>query len=175
MATKFTEVTTQQAAATLARDFIGLADDLRDLLTFFGLRSYRVSLVKVRWSGGRRGRGVADVYSVESILPTPKIAPLNGVAELAMVAGLTEVGAIELSQVSGRFTEDELLGRIPQTGDVPLDEEFFYEVEFFPQEGPTVKRRFIPKSVPAYQPGRLQWTVTLEKANRDRERDGDVR
>lgn len=166
----FIEVTSSQAAATLVRRFIPLADSLRNLLTRFGLRSYRVALVYVQWSGGRRGVGVPSVVKEVALLPTPKISPLTGLSELVQPVGLDELGSIELSQVSGRFTEEELRGFSVDGEEVPRDTEFFYEVEFFPQQGQSQKRRFFPRTPPAYMPGRLQWVVRLEKANEDRSR-----
>jgi hypothetical protein len=173
----FTVVTDIQAKGTLARDFVGLADDLRDMLTQFGLRTYRVTIVRVRWSGGRRGRGAASVVSEEPILPTPKISSLEALQELAQSVGVDELGAIDLSQISGTYTEDQLRGFRDGDG-IPADEEFFYEIEFFPTDsansGGSKKRRFFPRGAPTYFPGRLQWSVRLEKANEDRNRvNGD--
>ena len=53
---------------------------------------------------------------------------------------------------------------------IPPNQEFFYEIEFFPNEGTAQKRRFYPKGAPTYFPGKLQWRIRLEKANEDRER-----
>lgn len=170
---RFTQVSSQQAKSTLARDFVDLADDLRDMLTQFGLRTYKVSLIKIQWSGGKRGRGTPLVTSEEAILPTPKMSPLDGLQELVQSIGLDELGAIELSQISGRYSEEQLRGYTDQGEGIPPDSEFYYEIEFFPHEGPSKKRRFFTKSAPAYHPGRLQWTVRLEKANDDRARNGD--
>jgi hypothetical protein len=173
MAKRFTEVTSAQAKATLARRFVPLADSLRNLLTTFGLRAYRVSIIRVEWSGGRRGVGASYVMSEKVILPTPKISSLDALNEVVQPIGLAELGSIELSQVSGTFTEEDLRGTSNEGDDIPLSQEFFYEVEFFPHEGPSQKRRFYPKGAPSYSPGGLQWTVRLEKANEDRKRSGD--
>lgn len=172
MAPKFTTVTAKQAAKTLARRFIPLADSLRNMLTTFGLRSYKVSMVRVRWSGGARGVGTPTVESEEVILPTPKVGSLDALSELAQPIGLDEQGSIELSQISGRYTEDQLVGLEPGGREIDPNLEFYYEIEFFPTtEGS--KRRFYPRSVPTYMPGRLQWSLRLEKATADRERNGD--
>lgn len=170
---KFTTVTTQQAKQTLARDFIGLADDLRDMLTQFGLRTYKVSTVRVQWSGGKRGRGTPVVISEEVILPTPKMSALDGLQELVQSVGLDEIGSLELSQISGRYSEEQLRGFTDAGQGIPQDQEFFYEIEFFPHEGPSKKRRFFTKAAPTYFPGKLQWSIRLEKANDDRARNGD--
>lgn len=171
---KFTEVTTKQAKSTLARDFIGLADDLRDMLTQFGLRTYVVRTVRVQWSGGKRGRGTPIVIAEDSILPTPKIATFDGMQELVQSIGISEVGSVELTQISGRYTEEQIRGFSEAGEPLPQDQEFFYEIEFFPNDnGPSKKRRFNVKNAPTYYPGKLQWQVRLEKSNDDRARGGD--
>lgn len=175
MAPKFTTVTSKQAASTLARKFIPLADSLRDLLTKFGLRSYKVSMVRVRWSGGARGAGTPTVELEEVMLPTPKLSGLDALTEINQPIGLDELGSIELSQISGRYSEDQLLGFAPGGRDIEPDVEFFYEIEFFPSaDGPSHRRRFNPRSAPTYHAGGLQWSIRLEKGNADRERNGDV-
>lgn len=175
MAKPFTLVTSAQAKGTLARRFIPLADSLRDLLTKFGLRSYSVSICTIEWTGGSRGAGTPVTRSELEILPTPKIDTFDTLTEFAQPIGLLESGTIELSQVSGRFTEEQLRGFDPATGnDIPPNIEFFYEVIFFPTDGaPGVRRRFYPRSAPTYYPGKLQWKIRLEKSNADRARNGD--
>jgi hypothetical protein len=173
MVKRFTEVTSSQAKKTLVRRFIGLADSLRDLLTKFGLREYRVSIIRVEWSGGKRGRGMPVVLSEKVILPTPKISSFDALTEFVQPVGLDELGSVELSQISGSFTEEDLRGTSNEGDNIPPDQEFYYEVEFFPHNGPSQKRRFFPRSAPTYFPGRLQWTIRLEKANEDRDRGGD--
>lgn len=174
MARRFTEVTDRQATQTLARRFIGLADSLRDLLTRFGLRTYKVTIVRVEWTGGKRGRGVPVILSEKTILPTPKISNLDALSAVVQSVGLEELGSIELSQISGSFTEEDLYGTDSDGEPIPANQEFFYEVEFFPHSGgPSQKRRFFPTSAPTYMPGRLQWSIRLEKSNEDRTRAGD--
>jgi hypothetical protein len=170
---RFTQVTATQMKRTLARRFIGLADSLRDLLTRFGLRAYKVSIVRVDWSGGKRGRGTAVVVDEKVILPTPKIVSLDALAEVLQPVGLEELGSLQLEQISGTFTEEDLRGYSVEGDAIPPHQEFFYEVEFFPNEGAAQKRRFYPKGVPTYFPGKVQWRIRLEKANQDRSRNGD--
>lgn len=175
MATKFTTVTSLQAKNTLVRRFVGLADNLRDLLTRFGLRTYKVSLVTIEWTGGKRGKGTPVIVKGPTpILPTPKITAMDSLAEELQSVGLEEVGTIELSQISGTFTEEQLRGFSPEGDPIEPAQEFFYEVEFFPNNGLAQKRRFYLKGVPTYFPGRLQWQVRLEKDIQDRDRNGDV-
>lgn len=175
MPKRFTEASASQLKGTLARRFVPLADSLRDMLTKFGLRPYVVRVVRIQWSGGRRGVGVPSVVSSESLLPTPKVMGLDGLTEFIQPVGMDEIGGIEVTRISGRYTEEQLRGFDPATGDgIPKDTEFFYEVEY-PQPGgaPPVKRRFYPSAAPTYYPGKLQWTVRLEKAHEDRSRNGD--
>lgn len=173
MPKRFTEVSSSQAKKTLARGFIGLADSLRDMLTQFGLRTYKVTIVRVEWSGQRRGRGVPSVVSEVAILPTPKISAVDSLSEIIQPGGGLESGSLELTQISGRFTEEQLRGHGSDGEAIPPNQEFFYEVEFFPNEGPSVKRRFIPSAPPAYYPGRLGWTVRLARSFDNRDRNGD--
>jgi hypothetical protein len=171
---RFTLVDDAQAKATLARDFIELADDLRDLLTQFGLRSYRVSTLRIQWSGGKRGKGTPTIVEERPILPTPKITALDGLLGVIQNVGLDETGSLEVSQISGTYSEDQLRGFDSDGTGIPPDQEFLWEVEFFPTEGPSKKRRFFPKTAPNYKAGALQWTIRLEKANDDRSRNGEV-
>lgn len=175
MPRKFTVINDRQASKTLARRFIPLADSLRDMLSSFGLRSYTVTVVKVEWTGRRRGVGTPVTISEEVISPTPKLAAFDALQEVIQSAGLEEVGSIELSQISGRYTEEQLRGFTEEGDPLPDNVDFFYEVEFFPHNGgPSFRRKFVPRSAPTYFPGRLQWTMRLERAVDDRLRNGDV-
>jgi hypothetical protein len=174
VARRFTEVTDKQAAKTLARGFIPLADSLRDLLTRFGLRTYSVKAIKVEWTGRRRGVGAPTIISEELISPTPKLTAFDALQEVIQTAGLEEVGSIELSQISGRYSEEQLRGFTDAGDPLPDNVEFYYEVQFFPHTGPSFRRKFMVRSAPTYFPGRLQWTLRLEKAVDDRQRNGDV-
>jgi len=171
---KFTDPTSIQLNQTLARQFIPLADQLRDMLTQFGLRPYKVRIVRVQWSGGERGIGTSTVVSELVLLPTPLISDLTTLTEIVQPVGLDEIGMVQLSEVSGRFTEDELMGRDSDGSPIPADQEFFYEAEFPRPDGkPGVRRRFFPRSAPQYDAGGLQWIVRLEKTHEDRGRGGD--
>jgi hypothetical protein len=171
---KFTEVTGRQIRHSLARRFVPLADMLRNILTTFGLRVYRVALVTIQWSGGERGVGTPTVVRETPLLPTPKLMDMATLAEIVHPIGLDEVGGVVVGEISGTYTEDQLLGLDSEGADIPDDTEFFYEIEFpHPDGKPGIKRRFFPNGVPNYSPGGLQWTVHLEKAHDDRDRRGD--
>lgn len=171
---KFTEVTAQQLKKTLVRSFIPLADSLRDLLTKFGLRIYKVTIIRVQWSGGKRGIGAASVITSTPILPTPLIGDLNSLTAFIQSVGTDELGSLSISKISGRFTEEELRGLSKQGEEIPDDEEVYWEVEFPNQTGDALKRRFLMRAAPVYSPGSFQWTVRLERSHEDRARNGDV-
>ena len=176
MAKPFTKISQTQVSKSLARRFGPLADSLRDLLTKFGLRTNTVTLVKVQWSGGRRGKGTASVISEEVILPNPKVVNYDAVTQFIEPIGANEQGDIEVIQIPTRYTEEQLLGKSSAGEEIPIDTEFFWEIEFpRPDGGSSQKRRFIPRGLPTYKPGSLQWTIRLTKANDDRIFDGSVR
>jgi hypothetical protein len=175
MMVQFTDLTSNQYEHTLAREFVPLADELRDMLTEFGLRPYKVRIIRIQWSGGERGIGQPSVVSELHLLPTPKVTDLSGLSEIVHSIGLHEVGGILLTEISGRFTEEALKGYDADETPIPPDQEFFYEIEFPRPDGqPSVRRRFFPSSPPEYKAGKLQWTVRLERAHEDRLRNGDA-
>ncbi len=174
MTKPFTKVSAQQITNSLARKFIPLADSLRDLLTSFGVRQHIVRIVRIHWSGATRGVGTPQVAMEMVLEPTPKISDLSTLTEIIQPIGMDEVGAIVLSNVSGRYTEEQLRGFDPDGTEIPPMDEVFYEIEFPRVDNlPTVKRRFELRSAPYYKPGSLQWMLRLEKSNDDRERNGD--
>jgi hypothetical protein len=174
MAKRFTEISSAQMKKTLAHRFIPLADSLRDMLSAFGLRSYKVAIIRVEWTGGKRGRGTPVILSEKTILPTPKLESVESLAEVLQPVGLEEQGSLELSQVSGTFSEEDLRGYSQDGEGIPANHEFFYEITFIsPSAGEPQRRRFFPASAPVYSPGKLQWSMRLQKANEDRARNGD--
>ena len=176
MASKFTQIAPGQYPNTLAGSFIGLADDLRDMFTQFGLRAYVVRRIRVRWPGGKRGLGDPVVIFSDPILPTPRVTSLDGLTELLHPIGLDEHGSFRLSEISGTYTEDDLRGLDQQGNGPAADESFFYEIEFSRPDGLAgEKRRFFPSGPATYNAGKLQWTLLLERQHEDRARDGSVR
>lgn len=163
---------------TLAQRLIPVADNIRNLFTRFGLRSYKVRIVRIRWGGGRRGLGVPFLKGTLDILPTPMVQDLSTLTEILTPVGLDETGVIVVSQISGSFTDDQLRF-LDEDGQQPgPDEEVFYEIEYPQPDGPrnsSQKRRFVLRGAPNYNPGGFEWTIRLEKSNEDRTRGGDPR
>lgn len=173
---KFTKLSGTQLANTFASSLVDVADSLRDLYVQFGLRSYQVSIVRTAWTGGRRGIGIEYVKHELELLPTPKVNSFSSLTEILQPVGLDEVGSVGLSQISGRFTEDELLGKDKNGLPLGKDEQVFYEIHYPRSDGnPGVRRRFVVKGTPYYSASRLEWTVELERSHEDRSKDSALR
>lgn len=161
---------------TLARKLISVADRLRDLQTRFGLRPYIVRIIRTKWTGGIRGVGEEIITHQRDILPTPKVSDMASLAQIVQPIGLDEVGSLQLAEISGRYTEDELRGLDHEGVGPEPDEQVFYEIEYPNQNGgPSERRRFFARSAPMYNAGRVEWVVTLERAHEGRDRTGDLR
>lgn len=175
---QFDDPTKMELGNTLAQKLIPVADNVRNLYTKFGMRAYKVRVVKVRWSGERRGQGVPQIAATIDLLPTPRVMDLSTMTEILNPIGLDESGSIVISEISGRFTDDQLR-LVDDDGEGPApNEEVFYEIEYPQPNGArstSIKRRFSLRSAPDYSPGRFQWTLRLERANEDRTRQGDPR
>lgn len=163
------------AGHTLIDSLVPTIDCARDLYTSLGLRTYQVSLVWTRWSGGERGVGQETVALVRTVLPTPKLAGLGGVQIELKELGSSEQGSIELSQISLSYSEDMLLGRagvVPEGQPIPFDVSFFWELALPLGGGHSIRRRFTPSSPPERRGGSLDWLVRLIEAEGARLRDG---
>lgn len=171
----FDDPTQMNLKGTLAQRLISVADNIRNLNTRFGVRTYKVRVVRVRWSGGQRGRGVPVEARVMDILPTPLVQDLTSLTEVLTPIGLDEAGVISVSEISGTFSDNQLRF-LDDDGEQPgPDEEVFYEIEYPQPDGSdkSIRRRFFIRGVPYYDGGRFQWRIRLEKSNEDRARNGD--
>ncbi len=170
---KFTVLKGKQISNALIPSLTGVVDDIRDIYTQLGARPYEVTLIWTQWSGGDRDRGVEQVVKQCPLLPTPKVSDLANLNKEIMSIGSEEVGGIRVSEISPRFTEDQLIGFSDDGTPVPSDMNFYYEV-FFPRaKGPGVRRRFTVNGAPNYNPTRFQWWIDLQRAYEDRTRQGD--
>lgn len=168
---QFTQLKGKQISNALIPDLTDVVDDLRDLYTELGARPYEVTLVWTQWSGGSRDVGVEQVVKQCPLLPTPRVSDLSNMQKEVMSIGNEEIGSIRISEISPRFTEDELVGGSNDGYPIPADQNFYYEV-FFPRaRGPGVRRRFTVDGVPNYHPTRFQWMVNLRRAYEDRSRN----
>ena len=165
-----------EARSSLAQRLTGVADRVRQVATRLGARPYRVVLVWGRWTGSTRGEGELQFLREMELLPTPKVATLDSVTFSIFHAGTVPAGSIKLTEVSTRYTFDELQGHmIPELHEdvIPSPFDFFYEVrEDGRRDARPVRRRFRLMSVPNLDAENAQWTLMLESESEARNRDG---
>jgi hypothetical protein len=168
---KFADPTAMTLRNTLAQKLIKPVDAIRNIATVLGARPYKIRIVRVRWSTGTRGEGVGEALSAMDLLPTPKMSGLGAVKEIVNPIGLDEAGELEVTQISGTFSENDLRG-YDSDGAPPADgDEVFYEIEFPQMDGqPGLKRRFLLSGAPEYLASACQWKITLNRAHDDRAR-----
>lgn len=170
---RFNLPTAEQLRRTLGQTLICTVDAARDVRVGLGLRPYIVRIVRTRWSGGVRGGGQEVVVHEMPILPVPKLTDLTSLQEVVTSVGLSEAGSVFLSEVSGSYTEDQLLGNYAGGNPPGRDEKVFYEVEFTGPGGGE-RRRFSPVSAPSYSATSFQWTVQLVRQQESRTRSGEA-
>jgi hypothetical protein len=124
------------------------------------------------------------------ILPTPDV-DLAGISETTDSTGLAERGGLSVSQISQTFTEDVLLGLLPEFRDAEKPETlkpgitFFWELQENRPAGFQLgcqdsadlrsrRRRFHVSGVPARRARSFEWTVNLTRAHGERGREGEV-
>lgn len=153
---------------------IPVVDAARDLYAQLGSRAYHVLLVRTRWTGGERGVGVEQVVAEAQVLPIPLVADMTALVARLQAVGVEEVGDVRLTEVSGRYTENDLSGLGPSGEPIPDDEQFYWELhdaEATAAESP--RRRFVLARAPSYDATRFEWTVVLRRVAGDRTRAGD--
>lgn len=197
-----------EVSRTLADDLVPVADDLRMLATEFGVRPYRVFLVWVGWSNvdpatglavpeidsATRNAGFARLLLEREILPTPKLAPFTLQQELR-ATGLTEAGNIRVTRISASFSEDVLMGTLPEFRHPDHPETLRGDVSFFweifedrparfrdqytqqadlPTDRPSYRTRYTVSSKPTLHRGGFHWIVSLTRADGERDRYGQI-
>lgn len=152
---------------SLAEQLGGLVDDARTMLSELGLRPYRVWLVTVRWAGGEIGVGEPIVLSEREFLPTPYVDTRPLSTELKS-GGRTDNGFLRLTEISPRYTEDEIWGLF----DAANGEQVFIEIRIDERDGKTERRRFVVRGQPWRDAENFQWVVSLSTEQQARTRDG---
>ena len=175
MAKPPTSLSTLDISKTLAQKFVKVGDSLRNLNTRFGVRRCTVRQVRTKWSGGKRWNGEEAVISEVELLPNPKVVDLATLREVVSATALTESGQVMVDELSGTYTEDFLRG-IDGRGQIPEDENFYYEIEFRSVGSSNgIKRRFVLASNPNYVADDVRWVLSLSAAQGGRQRDGSTR
>jgi len=176
---RFTDLSVTDLHHTLAHELIPVVDEIRDINAQLGIRPYEVSMIKTRWSGGERGVGVEEVVECRKIMPYPKVSTLNALDTVVQAVGEQEMGQIRVTEISARYSENELLGKQADGSDVPADQDFYWEVRLLAMDGRGWRRKFTVSAAPslimANGNGSLEWQVTLMRAIADRTREGETR
>jgi hypothetical protein len=117
---------------------------------------------------------VESLIREEEILPVPKIQEMASVQLQLLDIGMDEQGSLQVSQISPRYTENQLLGRNPDGSGIADNETFSWEVRLDKGDVSDLKkrRRFMVKGVPSFKAESLQWSVNLIRAGSDRQHDG---
>lgn len=163
---------------SLASRVIDLEDRGREIDSRLGFRPYAVWIVRSTWTGGRRGDGPEEITQEVPILPVPKVSDLTGVQMIVTPALVQEVGTVLVSEISGRYTEDQVRGRDPAGRPAGPNETTWWEIAFLAGCAGVAageRMRFAVKSVPMYDADRAQWSVTLVRAHEGRARSGALR
>jgi len=151
----------------------GCLDELRQLAADFGARPYRVFLVRTRFSGNKRGIGAEVLVSEKEITPPPKVEPPQSINRQLLDIGMDEQGGLSISEISPRYTENELLGLDPDGKGIPDNETFYYEVTLMREDpGSLRRRRYMIQGVPSFSATGLYWTVRLVRSGSDRTAPG---
>jgi hypothetical protein len=153
-----------------------VADNARQIATRLGARPTRCFLVHTRSRGSERGEGLeVEVKRIE-LLPTPKVETLDSVTFSVFHAGTVPAGSVKLTEVSLRYTYDELVGlMVPERHEDQIPEPywFFYELVEDGRGDPYPQRnRFRVLSYPWRDAENAQWKVMLERTSEDRTRSG---
>lgn len=173
---QFTVQTPQSYAASLGRKLIKIEDRVRDIDVRLGFRPYNVRLIYTVWTGGAKGFGEESVLSETLILPTPLVLDLGAIEEVVTPVGREAEGGLLVTEISGCYTEDQLLGVQADGTEIPENQNFYYEVEFLHVDGsPPSRRRFSVAGTPEFNANKTTWSIRLDRARPDRLRSGAVR
>ena len=172
---RFTLPTAQLAANNPLRKLVNVVDKARDLAVRIGTRPYAVRIVRTRWSGGYRGGGVEVLESSIDILPVPRVLAIDSITRKPDRIGVMDAGTIEISGISGAYTEDDLALTTPGGASDDDAVSAWWEVEFIrPDGGPSKRRRFAVTAAPSYDASALGWKVQLTIAYEALTPDGAV-
>lgn len=192
---RFEPLTGPQARRSLAAKYSRVADRVRQRMTDYGLRPYRVWLVWLVYDGEERGDGNARVLQQVEILPTPRVTDMTALTYRSAAAGTFPEGSVRVDGISAyAFTEDELQGvRRPRPGPngQPAPPPAGCETEGFDTspgtkvdfcywvqedgrgDDPARIKRFRLMANPFRDVTGFNWTVLLARSDRDPTREGE--
>lgn len=158
---------------SLVEELGEVADDLRQLNTDFGLRPYRLFSIVVRHTGGVKGRGDALLESETEVLPTPYITEVDQLRGQLTAGGTNEDGRIRVTEISPRYTEDDIR-TLFHTQPLPDGLEGFLELRIDSRDGNAMRRRFTVQNAPMRRADKFDWTVRLLEQQPPRSRSGQL-
>ena len=159
-----------QPQLSLVESMGPVADSMRQLLTDFGMRPYRVFSVVVNWSGGEEGRGVEQVIQETELLPTP-LVDLSRLRAPMTQGGRAEQGYYVMEEVSSQFTEDDIR-TLFHVQPLPKGKIGYIEVRMDRRDGEAKRRRFTVRGVPQRRADEFDWRVNLSSQDQARLRNG---
>jgi hypothetical protein len=140
------------------------------------------------------GAGRPVLLAETELLPTPRFTP-RGLTNQQRAEGLTESGRATADRISASYSEDVLMGLIPQFRDPRYPEQirpgtsFFWEIREnrparyrnfgtagadFMSDLPATRRRWNVAGTPVLERGAAQWVVELVRADGERNRLGEL-
>lgn len=153
---------------TLGRKLIRVVDRVNNIPVRLGFVLYEVKVIHTSWTGPERGMGSEQVVRELLILPIPKISSMGAIRKTATPIGLDEVGSLQVSGISGRYTERQVMGLEIDGQVIGAQDQAYYEITFL-SRGTQEKRRFSVSNTPYYDSEEFGWQVTLERARADRD------
>jgi hypothetical protein len=157
--------------ATLIERMSSVADRMRGIGTRLGAYPSRVFLLTYTWTGSEIGRGDPVPTTVMEILPRPMVMSEN-IPIIETAGGVSEQGVLRVTEISARYTEDELNIFNPTPAD---NVEIFYEIIRDERDGQNAvaqieRRAYILTRTPQRDPTNSMWTIWLKSRNDDRTR-----
>lgn len=148
-----------------------VVDMARQITVDLGLRPYTVHSVVLCWSGGEVGKGSPRCEKETAFVPTP-LVDLQPVQQVTTPAGTTDRGIVNISEISARFSEDDIqnLFHVQPLGP---DREGFIEIRHDRRDGDTKRRRFRVMGVPWHDAENFMWRARMVAQDGGRTRAGD--
>ena len=100
--------TRPRAPATVIERLARVADRMRAVRDRLGLTPWRTFVVAYQWTGGARGRGKPGLTKEIELTPRPALTSAAGLKVSPTSGGLVADGVVRLTEISPRYTEDDL-------------------------------------------------------------------
>lgn len=170
-------LTPGEAKNSLAVRLQKTVDRGRQIDARLGFRPYQVFLVWTKWTGPERGDGNQEVVHRCQIVPTPIVQSMDSISKSPGSAGKYPQGTVRVTEVSARYTEEQLQGRVvPDAGvdQVPEPYHFFYEIVEDGRHGASpLRKRFSLSADPHLDAANQGWQLVLGRQSGDMGRDGN--